>query len=578
MVLFLLYVVDAIGGVNKSTVDITVSGSVTTQPEGVDIVSAGTPVAQASFNGTDARYSFIYTPTNDWDYNETITITVTGTDNVPDDDGGDPFSCYTGDPNQFGHEWSYRIEDHDDLSVYINAVADPEPPYVDNTSPTRWLGGVNSTDDVSFYLLDDHAGVDLSSVFVYINGVAIVSYGEVVGTATNITPVTGGYFIYYTNSSGFSYGSRVVVRAVASDLYVSAPNTLDYSYYFDVVGTDTIRIEGFYPDVGITTDPELVDIRVDVIDGVYDIDESDLYLSINGTVVPADLEGLYGNRGLTTASGYEFITGSTISGAELFDVDVNHVNISGSVVTVTSGILPLPHSISDGYFGEGQITDLSVPYDLTTSGTVVSGTILDGYLTTGILSSALVSGVNWDGSYEDSTLTGVDFSTLYATDVTISGTVISGTIGYRMSYHPPNDFDYSGAINVLVHGTNLSSLAPVTLEQVYQIFHGYNVKVYDKTFRHGSRVNVYLGAENTESFKNRLDYGYYFETIDQPSNDLTATIVGIAPWEDLGADITPQGPVHRYGETVQVEVYVEDIEGNALGPYTFSYTIEEAPE
>ena len=63
--------------------------------------------------------------------------------------------------------------------------------------------------------------------------------------------------------------------------------------------------------------------------------------------------------------------------------------------------------------------------------------------------------------------------------------------------------------------------------------------------------------------------------MDQPTSDISVSINGIAPWEDLGAEISPQAPVHRYGETITVEIYAEDLEGNVLGPYSFSYTIED---
>lgn len=565
-------VVDSIGGVDKSSIYVTVSGNITSQPEGIDIVSAGVPIEQASLIGTDERYSLVYTPTNPWSNNEVVFVTVTGCDNVPDGPDDSPFSCLTGDPNTFGSTWYYQVLDSSDFTASINAIADDGSPYLYGESPTPFFGGIPADTDISFYIKDDLSGVDLSSVFVYINDIVVVRNGTAVGSSISISSSPGGYYFKYTSVSLFSYGSRVSVRVVADDLYSFAVNSLDYTYFFDIVGDGTLRIENFYPEVGVTWDPENIDISVDVIDEVYDVSESGLYLSINGQQVPAYTTTLYGNINLyTTFSGISTISGSVLEGVSLTNASMLGVSVVGS--SVFGG------SLYSGYFnGVGSFGGLEYPFCTSLSGVPVYGGVSSGALASGVLNTTLVSGVNWDGSYVSSTITNVELVEVYSSAVTSSGTVISGSVGRRLGYHPDNDFNYSGVISVLVHGENASCAAPVTVEKVYQLFHGYNVKVYDREFNHSSRVNVFVGALNTESFTNELSYGYYFTTIDQPYNDVNASITGIAPWVELGADINPQAPVHRYGETVEVEVYVEDVEGNALGPYTFTYTIEEAPE
>lgn len=559
-------IVDAIGGVNKSSVYITVSGNLTTQSEGTDIVSAGVALgAVSSFDGDENRYSFSYNPSSDWAENEKVYITVTGTDQVPDKDGV-PFSCTDGTPNPFGYSWYYKAENTEDLSASITALADTDPPYLAGISPSPWLGGVDNTDAVTFFVLDDHAGVDLSSLYVYINDTAVVEAGAPVSTDYSVSPVSNGYYFKYTNISGFSFGSRVYVRVIADDLYSIAPNRLDYSYYFDVVSSDTLTIDNFYPEVGITWDPELVDISVDITDRVYDVDDSGLYLNINGAICPGSLSTIYGNRDLTAISGSESLSGVTLSGSEVSSFYANGVTVSGTVLyggVTTSG------EVSGGY-----ITSLPPPYDLTPSGYVVQSYIQTGVLVSGVLDTTLVSGVNWDGKDIGSSVYDIDISHLHSENTTTTGTIISGSIGRTLVCHPDNDFKYQGGIDVLVHGENLNSQAPVTSEQTYNLFYGYNVKYFDSSFEHSKKISVYLGADNVDRFKNRLDYGSLFTTIDQPSVDMSASITGIAPWSNLPASIFPQGPIHQYGETIEVEVYVEDVEGNQLGPYTFSYTIE----
>jgi len=561
-------IVDAIGGVDLSSIYVTVSGNLTSQPEGMSIITAGSPIAQVSIGGTEERFSIVYTPTSTWAQNEVILVTVTGSDNVPDGPDDEPFSCYSGNPNTFGNQWSYKVENTNDFSASIVAIADVTAPYLSGVYPAMWFGGISSDSDIYFYILDDLSGVDLDSIFVYINGVVVVSFGAPVISGVTITEVTGGYYFYYTNSTGFAYGNRITVRVVATDKYEFSPNMLDFTYYFDIISSSTLRIENFYPEVGVTFNPESVYIKVDVIDEVYDIDESGLYLSINGVTCSSSVENIYGLRYLTsTVSGVEELQGTSVNNSESSWFSAYGVSIIGA--TASGG------SITEGVCVGGTMSDFPPPFDLTLSGYIVDSYITSGDLVSCIVDSALISGVNWDGKLIDSTISGVSVSSLFTSDTTVTGTVISGTVGRHLEYHPDNDFDYTGTINVLVHGTNLSSVAPVVVESIYQLFHGYNVRMYDRTFNHNSRVNIFLGAENTQHFKNKLDYGYYFTTIDQPIKDLTATIVGITPWEDLIADISPQGPIHRYGEIVQVEIYVEDVEGNAFGPYILSYTIEE---
>lgn len=441
-------IADNVGGVYKPSVYITVSGATTSQPGGINVVSAGVPNAYASFDGVPARYSLCYNQPVDWQENEVVTINARGTDIVPTISGV-PFSCTGGEPNSFDYTWWFKISNASSLYADITAIADSSPPYLDSVVPAMYSAGNNAETVISFHIKDDHAGVDLSTLFIYINGSVVVAYGESIAIGAYLSGSQRDYIFSFSSPSSYPYGDQITVRVVVDDLYAASPNTLDITYYFEIVDSDTLRIENFYPSVGITWNPEQIDIGVDVIDEVYDVDESDLYLSINNTLCPAAITPIYG---------------------------------------------------------------------------------------------------------------------------------VSGTIGRHLEYHPPNDFAYDGAINVLVHGTNLNAYAPVTVEHVYQLFHGYNVKVFDKEFNYNKRVNVFIKAGNTVRFSNFVNYGFYFDTIVEPTKDISASIVGIAPWVDLGAEILPQAPVHKYGKTMEVIIYVEDFDGNALGPYTFYYTIEQAPE
>lgn len=565
-------IVDSTGGVKKSSLYITVSGNLTSQPGGESIVEAGVVQvpSYASIEGTQTRYTVEYSPPSDWQQNEQVTITVTGSDNLPLDEDDEEFSC-VGGVNTFYDSWSYKVKNTSDFSASITAVADLGAPYLENIVPEPYLGYIGYDSNITFDIVDDLSGVDINTLDVYIDGTQVVRNGEGLVSGAEITGSSSRYSFVYTNSSSFSYSSRIFVQVEADDLYAVSPNSLNYTYYFDVVNDSTVEIENFVPEVGITWNPELLDIEVDVIDRVYDIDVSNLYLSINGDVCSSVVTPVYGNRYLTTTvSGVDYICGT-----DLRDASIENVNMTGATV---SGSVVYNSSVSYGDLTDvGYISDFPSPFSGTTESSTISGVVFDATVVSGTITTPLVSGVNWDGKSTDSVITGVSVESVYAQDVCTSGTTISGTIGRHLSYHPSNDFNFSGAINVLVHGTNLSVVSPVTREVVYQLLYGYNIKSFDRTFSHGDRVNVYLNAKNSEDYHNEVSYGFYFDTIDQQSDSMTASITGIAPWEDLSASIEPQAPVHKYGKIMEIILYAEDLDGNALGPYTFSYTIEEAP-
>lgn len=562
-------IVDAIGGVKLSSLYVTISGNVTSQAGGFSIVEAGVVQvpSYASIVGTQTRYSFEYDPPSSWQPNEQVYVTITGSDNKPLDEDDEEFVCY-GDTNTFYDSWKYKVENIEDFSASITAVADTGAPYLDSVLPVPYLGYTADTSDISFYIKDDLSGVDIDTVNIYINDAQVIRNGVSLSSAASITGSSSSYYFLYSPPGSFSYGTRVVVRVVADDLYAILPNSLDTAYYFDVVSDSTVSFENFIPEVGITWNPEVLDVEVNVIDRVYDIDVSDLYLSINGDLCSSTVTPIYGNRELTTTvSGVDYICGTVLNNTDILVSTVAGVTLSG--FNIYGG------SISSGELSTGWMSAFPSPFSATPISSTISGIVFDGIIVSGTVDTVLVSGVNWDGSYVNSTITGVDLSSVYASSVCTSGTVISGTIGRHLSYHPTNDFNFSGAINVLVHGTNNSIVSPVTRETVYQLLHGYNIKSFNRAFKHDSKVNVFVGVDNEEDFSNNLSYGFYFETIEQQSNDMTANITGIAPWEDLSASIEPQAPVHKFGKTMEVVLYAEDFEGNALGPFTYYYTIEE---
>ena len=124
------------------------------------------------------------------------------------------------------------------------------------------------------------------------------------------------------------------------------------------------------------------------------------------------------------------------------------------------------------------------------------------------------------------------------------------------------------------HSENNNSTSPVILDELYQLYCGYRVLKHKPELGFIQTVSVFTRAVNTELIQQNLSSSYVFTTHIQPTEDINAALVAKVPWSDLSGSIDVNAPTQSYGETIEVELYVEDEEGNALGPYTFNYTIE----
>ncbi len=161
----------------------------------------------------------------------------------------------------------------------------------------------------------------------------------------------------------------------------------------------------------------------------------------------------------------------------------------------------------------------------------------------------------------------------------VSGTVTTITSGIHFTYHPPNDFASRAPIVVKVHGANNNTEAMAVREDIYTLYYGNRILYHrgGKPYDHDQQVEIFVRARNFEQLRRDLTTRYFFTTYSQPYSDFGASLEVINPSSNLGASLNAVGPEHRYGATVNVTFYVEDLEGHALGPYHFSYTIEDAP-
>ena len=560
-------VFDSVGGVDIGLLSVVVEGNLSVQPEGTLVVSSGvdTTGGLVSISGDANQYNILYTPTNDWGYGEKVTVTVSGQDMVPLS-YGEEWSCFDPDVrNVFGEQYSFYVYDFLDMATSITAIPDSEAPYITNVSPGMFTRGNDASTSITFDVVDAVTGVDISSLDISVNGTNVVLLGVAQTSEVTLYAVLNGYHFVYSKVAGFGYGSNVNVSVSVSDSYVLSTNSAVISYFFSTVEDTTLLVSGFSPEANASYLAATKEIGVSVYDNSFGL--SDAYYVVNGTAASGSREDILGHSYLsTTVSGVSTISGTSSSGTLLTNAGVSGVNIVGQ--SFTGG------TVLSGCITSGTLLVLPVPFDEITPATIASGEVEFGSLVSGTLVGTLVSGVNWDGNYTNGYVYGVTISGAELVSTAVSGVTTSGVVGYELSYHPPNDFDYGTVVNVTVHATNRNSAARVVKDEVYQLYHGFRVLENKYETTHEQQVLVSARAVNTERLKNYLSDIYSFSTYKQPVSDIYASIVPKVVQDDVTAQIGVIAPTHSYGETISVEIYIEDKAGNSLGPYTFQYTIE----
>lgn len=562
-----LTVSDAVAGVDLGVLSVVVSGTLTVQPGGRLVVSSGTDHSggRTSIYGDILQYTVRYTPSVPWAGGERVRVTVSGQDLEPSV-GVTPWTCYVpGTRNLFNAVYDFYVAATKDMVVSITADPDTEAPFLTNVYPQEFSRDNSVFSSVQFDVVDSVSGVDISTLDVTVDGAVLIVGGSRQTSEVSITPIGGGFRILYTPSVPFSYGREIFVVVSAKDMYPLADNILQYQYFFSTIGWGSLSITDVLPlsDTSLLAETAYVSARV--VDTSFGI--LDTYVLLNGTTYSGSRTPVYGNLEISTAlSGTTtacmgFLRSTTVS--------------SGTIVgTTISGTSLYGGTISIGQAAGGFAETLSSPFALV-SGTLVSGTILSGVVVSGTVIDALVSGTNWDGKFVDATVSGVGINFLTLSNTCVSGTTLSGEIGFDISVHPGNDFYFAEPVRTVIYGINRNYLAPVIRNEVFTLYYGYRLLENKYEMRHGERVSVFSRAVNTELLRNSLAETYSFTVGAAPYKDLPASIIVKVPWSDLSATIDIHSPTHSYGELIDVEFYIEDKAGNAFGPYVFQYTIEE---
>lgn len=464
---------------------------------------------------------------------------------------------------------------------------DEEPPfitYVDPPASGTRLRGVDQT--VEFKLSDPLSGVLLSSVYASLDSVTtgniqlLLAGVDQTGGLVSVTGDSSSYRFRYVPDFTWQPNDLVTVTISGSD---QAPLVEGNPFFCGAP-----EFNHFGGDLHFTVAEE------------YNLTAS---LTAIGDISPPYFSSLIPASGTSNNSVFDPII-IEISD-DLTGIELNSVVVSvGGIPIVTDGVPDSEETVI-----EGTPSQYTITYNKSTSFDYGSSISVAAYVEDKVTPSPNILNTTYNIDFiEDSTLIIENFlpsvgtsvnldkvdisvdmrddshdinssqSFLVVNNTIVSGTVTTITSGINITYHPTNDFAFDEPIVVKVHAENGNVIAPAVKESVYNLFYGCRVQYYgEENFDYEQRVEVLVRARNNESLFKDLTTGYFFTSYTQPYSDFGASIEAINPVSDLSASLTAQGPQHRYGEEVTISFYVKDLEGRELGPYIYTYTIEENP-
>lgn len=464
-------------------------------------------------------------------------------------------------------------------------VGDETPPFITYISPTASGTVLRPRDQIiEFSLSDAIGGVDLSSVDI---GLSSQTTGNInlltngIDQTGGLLSVTGGinsYTFRYTPNFTWANNDSVITTISGSDL----PPILEGDpFYCDSAGVNNFagdikfKVEN-HNDVGasITADgdinPPFIVSTLPVSGTLGNSVATPVVISIADEITGIEL-------GTITV----IVEGATIvfNGVPTTDETVIVGNFNNYTITynkLTSfqygGQVDVYIYAEDRAFPSHNVLETTYNFSCIGSGSLRIENFLPAVGTT-------VNPHDWDievDIFDDTYGISASQSQLIVNNSVVSAAVTTVTSGIHFRYHPPNDFVSDFPTIVRVRGVNNNLIAPVIKENIYTLYFGQRLLFKNNLpYKHDEQVDVFVFARNMENFPKELSTGYFFTTYRQPSSDLGCYIDVKNPTASIGASINGVGPEHRYGKVMNVSFYVEDYDGHVLGPYQFSYKIEE---
>jgi len=186
-----IYIKDAISGIDQASIAMKVNGATVTP----------------TITGSTEEYKLTYDPSNDFQYNQTITVSIDATDNI-------------------GNQMITEI-------YSFSTIVDLNPPYTEGHSPAKEATEVAINTKISVQIKDDISGVDQTTISMHVNGDQIASnYLTISGTPQNHT-------VQYNPSTVFNFEETVNVVIEATDL--AGNQMLSDTYTFQTADRPTTR-------------------------------------------------------------------------------------------------------------------------------------------------------------------------------------------------------------------------------------------------------------------------------------------------------------------------------------------------
>ena len=312
-----------------------VSSGVDIYVNGTQVIDAGIDVTPSGFGSTTFTavsptfYEFLFIPSGDFTLGSTVNIS------------GVAFDSVTPSANVTNFSYDFQVWDLGDLAANISGAPDITAPSLLNLDP--FSGEIEVPVDSNIYLeiVDEHTGVDFSTLRIFYRNALIVSGTTNVNTSlatATLTPISGGKSISVDIDPviNMNFSETVQIEVQASDLF-DTPNELDTSYLFITQTNSQLLASGLqiFQDA-VYTDMDIDETYVTTSSTMFVID----YLNTSGTPLNVSGGSNVQLNGVVIPSSFVSVTGSNAHYQVFFDLEPDyeeeailtfHVQQSGTV-------------------------------------------------------------------------------------------------------------------------------------------------------------------------------------------------------------------------------------------------------
>jgi hypothetical protein len=274
------HVKDAGSSLDTSTINVYV--------DGLQIVNAATTVTgttwPVAFKTVLASNDIEYLFRRGSDFTPGSVVTVSG-------EFGDSSPAH----NYTESEYQFNVVGSGGLPATISGAADADPPGITPTEPVDAATQVSPNTEVRWSLTDNAAGVDPSTVKLWLNGALVLENDlAAVGSFSRVANASRGYDYNYVPAIPFTYGTTVTGTIEAAD---SVGNSDNLTYEFTVTPAETLEIQNFFLSLNESTPLTTGTLMsVEVVDFTHGVASGTTTFTVNGAE-PAGLLTTYSGSG-----------------------------------------------------------------------------------------------------------------------------------------------------------------------------------------------------------------------------------------------------------------------------------------